>query len=417
MKKLVSQIYLNPKHERLFGWIKLITITGGAQVIVQVLGLVCGLIVIRLLSTHEYGLYTLANTMLGTMIVLADGGVSIGVMSQGANIWQDRKKLGVVLVSGFDLLKKFAVACIIVSMPILVYLLHQHGANWLTTVLIIACSIPAFYAALSDSMLEIAPKLHQSILPLQKNQVNVGIGRLLLSGIILFIFPWAVCAIIASGLPRIYGNIKLRKISNLFTDSSQVADPVVKKEIIQVWKKSLPGLIYYCISGQLTVWLISLFGNTSSVAQIGALGRIVMFLNLFSAVFSTLVAPRYARLQESSEILKRKMLQIQGGLCLFCVVVIATVHLFSNQILWILGNQYNGLNNELVLIMIGSCISLMTGLIYILCSGRGWILSPAVYVTGSVVATIAGLFLFDISSLHGVLLFNIFISICQLLIL
>ncbi len=415
MKALVSRIYSDPKNERFFAWMKLITVTGGAQIIIQAVGLVSGIIVIRLLPTNEYGLYTLANTMLGTMIVLADGGVSIGVMAQGANVWQDRKQLGVVMVSGFDLLKKFAIASLIISTPILVYLLLHHGASWLTTVLIIASSIPAFYAALSDSMLEIAPKLHQSILPLQKNQVNVGIGRLLLSGLMLFIFPWAVAAILASGLPRIYGNIKLRKIADFFTEPCQIPDPAVKKEIIRIWKKSMPGLIYYCISGQLTVWLISLFGNTFAVAQIGALGRIVMLLNLFSAVFSTLVAPRYARLPTTPALLKKKMLQIQLGLIVFIIVIIGVIYLFSGQILWVLGDGYIGLDYELVLLMTGSCFSLMTGLIYFLTSGRGWILTPWVYVTGSVVATLIGLFLFNVTSMQGVLLFNIFISVCQLL--
>ena len=415
MKALVSRIYADPKNERFFSWMKLITITSGAQIVVQVVGLLSGIIVIRLLPTHEYGLYTLANTMLGTMIVLADGGVSIGVMAQGANVWQDRKQLGVVMVSGFDLLKKFAIVSLVISSPVLIYLLLHHGASWPMTLLIIASSIPAFYAALSDSMLEIAPKLHQSILPLQKNQVNVGIGRLLLSGIMLFIFPWAVAAIIASGLPRIYGNIKLRKIASFLTEADQLPDPAVKKDIIRVWKKSMPGLIYYCISGQLTVWLVSLFGNTAAVAQIGALGRIVMLLNLFSAVFSTLVAPRYARLPITPSLLKKKMLQIQLGLVGFFIAVIGLVYLFSGQILWVLGDKYIGLDDELVLLMIGSCFSLMTGLVYFLTSGRGWILTPWIYVTGSVVATIIGLFLFNISSMQGVLLFNIFISVCQLL--
>jgi len=238
---------------------------------------------------------------------------------------------------------------------------------------------------------------------------------LLLSGLMLFIFPWAVAAILASGLPRIYGNIKLRKIADFFTEPGQIPDPAVKKEIIRIWKKSMPGLIYYCISGQLTVWLISLFGNTFAVAQIGALGRIVMLLNLFSAVFSTLVAPRYARLPTTPALLKKKMLQIQLGLIVFIIVIIGVIYLFSGQILWVLGDGYIGLDYELVLLMTGSCFSLMTGLIYFLTSGRGWILTPWVYVTGSVVATLIGLFLFNVTSMQGVLLFNIFISVCQLL--
>jgi hypothetical protein len=84
-------------------------------------------------------------------------------------------------------------------------------AGWLTSFLITISLIPAFFAALSDSLLEIPLKLHQNILPLQKNQVYVGIGRLLLVGSTIFIFPFAYIAILASGIPRIYGNLNLRK--------------------------------------------------------------------------------------------------------------------------------------------------------------------------------------------------------------
>ena len=164
MKALVQQIIVHPRYSKFYGWGKLISITGGAQIIVQALGLVCGIIVIRLLPTQEYALYTLANTMLGTITVLADGGISSGVMSQGGKIWQDKEKLGAVLTTGLDLRRKFAIGSLLIITPILIYLLLHHGARLITSILIVCSLIPAIFAALSDSLLEIAPKLHQEII-------------------------------------------------------------------------------------------------------------------------------------------------------------------------------------------------------------------------------------------------------------
>jgi hypothetical protein len=81
MKMLVQRIYTNLIFAKVFEWGKLITIVGSAQILVQAISLISGILVIRLLPTHEYALYTLANTMLGTMSLLADGGISTGVMS------------------------------------------------------------------------------------------------------------------------------------------------------------------------------------------------------------------------------------------------------------------------------------------------------------------------------------------------
>ena len=203
MKSMISKYYTVSNKEKVFGWVKLISITGGAQIIVQAIGLVSGILIIRLLPTHEYGLYTLANTMLGTMIILADGGISPGVMAQGGKVWQNSEKLGAVLATGLELRKKFAAISLIVSTPILLYLLLKQGASWVSAVLIVAALIPAFYAALSDALLEIVPKLHQTILPLQKNQIVVVVARLFLSGITLFAFPWTYVAILATAVPRI----------------------------------------------------------------------------------------------------------------------------------------------------------------------------------------------------------------------
>src|SRR5690606_24099375 len=215
-------------------WAKQISITGAAQIIVQAVGFLSGILVIRLLPVEQYAYYTIANTMLGTMTVLSDGGISSGVMAQGGKVWQDKEKLGAVLHTGLHLRKRFAWGALVVSIPILCYLLWKQGADWGTCVLITASLIPAFFAALSDNILQIVPKLHQSITPLQKNQVSVGIGRLLLSGLTLFAFPWAFVAILARGIPRIWGNRKLKKIAEPYIDHTQKVNKEVQGEIIRM---------------------------------------------------------------------------------------------------------------------------------------------------------------------------------------
>ncbi|MGZ9735361.1 polysaccharide biosynthesis protein [Flavobacterium sp. GNP002] len=413
MQHKFSQLREHPSYEKAIQWGKLISITGGAQVIVQLLGFLSGVLIIRLLPPHEYALYTLANTMLGTMTVLSDGGISTGVMAQGGKVWQDRKKLGAVLATGLDLRRKFAIGSLIVSTPILMYLLLHNDASWLTTTMIILSLIPAFFAALSDSLLEIVPKLHQSILPLQKNMITVGVGRLVLNALTLFVFPFTFIAILASGFPRLYGNIKLKKIANNFIDETQKPDAVIRKEILKVVKRVLPGAIYYSISGQITIWLISMIGNSTSVAQLGAIGRLAMLLSLFSVVFSTLIIPRFARLKNDSVLLMNRFLATLGFLVLVCVSVIGLFMAFSTQALWVLGHNYSTLKNELVLYVIGSCVGLITGFIFSLSSSRGWILNPYLYITLSIISIIIGIMVFNVSTLNGVLLFNIFVNSIQ----
>ena len=192
--KLLKNIKLKSIREytgyrNLVSWIRLVSITSTAQIFVQGVGFISGILIIRLLEVEEYALYTLANTMLGTMCLLADGGISAGVMSQGGRVWQDKEKLGQILATGLELRKKFAVGSLIVCIPILIYLLRSHDASWLMVTLISLSLIPAFISQLSDTILGIPPKLHQAIPELQKNQVMVGFGRLVLTAGFIFIFP------------------------------------------------------------------------------------------------------------------------------------------------------------------------------------------------------------------------------------
>jgi len=410
MKGHVRSFKNKISHPKVFEWVKIVSVTGGAQALVQLLGLLSGVITVRLLSTQEYALYTLAYTMLGTMTLLADSGVASGVMAQGGKVWQDKLKLGVVLATGYDLRKKFAWGAMIIACPILLYLLLHHGASWLMALIIVIALIPAFFAALSDSLLEIAPKLHQDINPLQKNQMMVGILRFLFTCLTLFLFPFTFVAILAAGLPRTYGNYKLRKIANRYAETEAQPSKEVATEIFKIVRRTLPAGIYYSFSGQVSIWLISVLGHTESIAQIGALGRFSTALTLFGVMFGTVILPRFARLPENKEILLKKLFQVILLMTGVFVMVVFLVWIFSNLLLSILGPRYHGLNTELVLNIAGSCISLLAGVLFSLYSCRGWAIKPFILIPIDLAAIVLGMFLFKVDTVKGVLIYNIFVA-------
>lgn len=394
---------------------QLLGLTGFAQILIQGIAFLSGFMIIRLLPTQEYALYTLANTMLSTMSLLADGGISTGVMAQSSKVWQDRRKLGSVLVTGLELRSKFATVSLLVSLPILLYLLLHNGASVLTAILITICLIPAFFAALSDSLLEIVPKLHQAIVPLQKNQVNVSVIRLLLSTISLFFFPWAYIAIFMAGLPRIWGNFQLRKIVHTYADMRRNPDLIIRKEILAIVKRSLPAVIYFCLSGQVNIWIMSVFGKSTSLAQIGALGRLTMLLSFFLPIVNMLVAPRFARTPNNSPKLLSIYIKSITIVLLICCMVVTFTWFYSDYLLWVIGDFYLGLKIELTLLMIASSLSLTMSVAFSLYVSKGWILQSFLSIAISVCPLILGSLIFDVSSLRGVLYLNIFTSFIQML--
>ena len=416
MISIYNRIINHPKSEKVIHWGKLISITGTAQIIIQLSGFICGILIIRLLPIKEYALYTLANTMLGTMVILADGGISIGVMAESGKVWNEKKKLGSVLATGLLLRKKFALRSLIISLPILLYLLLHNGASVVTSILITLSVIPAFYAALSDTLLEIIPKLHQAILPLQKNQVIVSIIRLTLIGLSMFIFPWTFIIILSGGISRIYGNCRLKKIVYTYVAETHILDPQNEKDILKTVKKVLPGALYFCVSSQINVWLISFLGNTTVVAQIGALGRLAMLLNILGILINTLILPKFVKLPNNKKQLLKYILISISVVTVVCIIIIAFSKIFPNQILFILGRSYSDLSQELVLSILIGCLNLIIGIFISFSSSRGWIMNPIFLMIINILGTIVPIYFVNISTLNGILLLSFYGSIWGLLV-
>jgi len=405
----------SPSRAKLVEWGRLITITGTAQIAVQALGFAGGVLVIRILPTQEYALYTLANTMVGTMLLLADGGIATGVMSQGGRVWQSRERLGAVLATGLHLRRKFAVVSLLVALPALLYLLRHHGASWLMAVFITAALIPAFFTTLSGTLLEIAPKLHQNIVPLQRYQVESSVGRVALLSLSLVIFPWASLAILVASLPQVWSNWRLRKLTKTYADDAQPVDPLVRQEILAKVKRLLPDALYYCFACQFAIWLISFYGSTAAVAQIGALGRLAVALSLFTVLFSSLILPRFARLPDQAGLLFQHFTRLVVGLLGLSAAIVLGTWVLANPILWVLGKQYAGLQTELTLMMVGKCLSMAASLTFLLCTSKGWIINPLISIPLGIVSTGLGVFFFDFSSLQGIFRLDIFVALVQLL--
>jgi len=392
-------------------WIKLFAVTGSTQIIIQIAGIASSIFIIRSLSIDEYAYYTIANTVLGTVTLLSDGGISNGVMAQGGKKWQNRDELGVVLVTGLKLRKEFALITLLVSIPVLFYLLLNQKASWVTCFLIASALIPAFIANLSDSLLEVVPRLHQNIKPLQSNQFIVAVGRFLLNIILLSIFPLAFIGLYANGIPRIFGNFKLKKIAKNFADLDQMPSALERQAIITITKKILPLTIFICFSSQITLWVLSIFGDTASIAQIGALGRLTIIIGFISTILSILIFPRFARIQpgEKARMVKFFTL-IQVFLILLSGVIILSAWILSPYILSLLGQEYMNLSKEFMLSIVASCLVLLESTTGSLLNSRGWVFNPFVTILINISSLIVSIYLFNLTTLVGLLKYNILMN-------
>jgi hypothetical protein len=224
-----------------------------AQIVVQGLGFVAGILTVRLLMPEQYALYTLANSLLGALCVLADSGITSGAMSQGGKVWKSPAALGQVLVTSLDLRRRFAFWSALIIFPLLIWLLRSHGAGWLEMLTLGVLVAALFTQAVGASIYEVAPKLHQQVGSIGRIRSISNLIRILLMLGMAGFWSQAAMALVAALIPQAWANHALKRLGTSTVDWNQQPDATVREETLRIVKRVLPGSIYYCLSGQLAV--------------------------------------------------------------------------------------------------------------------------------------------------------------------
>jgi len=394
-------------------WSSLLAKFVSVQIIVQAIGLVAGIFLVRMLSQRQYAYFTIANTMQGTISILADSGISVGLSAIGGKVWHDRYRFGQLINTALRLRKTLAAGAVLIVTPILIWMLIKNGASAIYAVLVAVAVLVGVSAQLTTGVLEVVPRLHSQVNRLQTLDFYSAMSRLLLLGGAYLVSLNAAFAVLAASASLLLKNRLLSRWIKGDVDMDAPPLAADRAEISSIIKYQMPTSIFYCVQGQVTVWLISIFGSTKNIAEIGALGRLVVVFSIVSSVLVNIALPVYARCQVY-DLMRRRYWQILGAYTSFCLLVLALIAVFPNQALWVLGKHYSNLQSELVWMALGTIISGFAATTYALNTTRGWVKFRwhGIPLTGvgipSTIATQAVLLLtLDVSSVKGVVLFGV----------
>jgi hypothetical protein len=189
------------------------------------------------------------------------------------------------------------------------------------------------------------------------------------------------------------------------------ADSEKQRAILHLALPSMPGTIFYAFQNQISLLIITLFGRTTAIADIGALSRLAQVFVLFGQLNPILFEPYFARL--SAVHLRRSYysaLALGGMFCTFMTV--ASIG-FPGVFIWILGHNYNGLQREVPFMIAGSSISFFTGFIWTIHNARKFVywwngLLTIIFTLG---IEIFYIWRIDLSSVHSVLILNIAVAV------
>lgn len=388
-------------------WIKIIGEYVSIQAFVQAIGLICGIIVIRNLSKEEYAYFTLANSMQGAMNVLADSGVSSAVAAIGGKVWNNPYQFGQLINTALKCKTYLGLISTIIVSPILYISLINNGAYPIYTIIIIFGVIIELYFYILTGIKLQALKLNSKIKNLQNIDISFVIVRFLLLLLCLAFFNACVAVYISAIASAIRYKLVKNYISKLQININAPLSKKLEKEINKVVIFQAPSTIYYCFSGQLTVLLISFFGKTENIAEFGALSRLAVIFMILSSVVNNIALPSFSRTQNQYQLAK-KYLIITTIYVLFSCLLLFLSFAFQDQFIYVIGNKYISARDDLILMVLSVVVSNFVSLLWSLNTSKSWIKSSWILIPLSIIIKIILLFLIDISTVRGIILFSTF---------
>lgn len=402
-------IALNLPHDSLNKWGKIVSIFVLGQGAVQFIQLLSGFFLIRWLTVEEYAQYSVAFAFQNTAQMLVEFGFSGAIVALVGNRIHEKKVIGDYIKAGqFFRNRSFLLVgggCVILF-PLLT---AKHQWPLSVTILLLACILSNLFFSGNISYYTPPLNIHKQVGSLYQVQIKNGLFRLLLIGalyITTVLNAWL--AAFTTSILTITNGYAFRKRAKPYIEEPPRASAEVRREMFEYIRPIMPGIIFAAFQGQIIIYIISIFGQSGSIAEIGALSRLGQLFVVFNMAGGILIAPYFAQQQKSG--LLRKYFSISSFTILLSVSIVMLAYFFPNLFLWLIGDKYQHLQTEVVLLVINSGLAFINGTLWSINASRKWIYNwmPWVSIPGTILIQVLCAWQMDLSVTSNVLLFSIF---------
>jgi hypothetical protein len=385
------------------------------QALVQIIGFVSGILIIRQLDQRDYAYFTIANSMQGTLNLLADMGISIGLVSIGGRVWQDRRRFGELVNTALGMRRKLGAAAVVVVTPLLYYLLAKNGAPPRYALLLIGLVLVGLLSQLALGVLGVVPRLRSDLNRIQLIDFAGAIARLGALVVLFFLLLNAAVAVAVGSAALLLQYVMLRRYVDAVIDTKAAHNRDDQRAMRGFIRNQAANAVFYCLQGQITVFLISIFAHrVAAVAEVGALGRLAMIFAVLTNLLMNIFAPAFARCQ-SPRRLRWQFAGTVGAVAVFCAVIIMAAAFFPREFLFVLGGKYGHLGRELLLMIIAAVLNALTATLWSLNTAKAWVTGAWLYIPLTIGTQLCLIPLIDFSSVRGVLVFNLISAVPNLL--
>lgn len=387
------------------------------QGLVQFLNLITGFLLIRWLSVNEYAAYSLVSGFQGTVCVLVELGLGGSIVALVAGR-TDKHMVGGYIRSARFYRNRFLLFMVPAIAITFAMLAARQGLDPWMIALLLTGILAALYFESWTAYYTVPFLIHQELRRYYRTQAITSGFRLAGSAILhvaSVLSAW-VAVIVNTTAIAIQGWVYRRDARRHIVEPLR-ADPLKNREMLDYIRPMIPGTIFFAIHGQLTVLLISCFGKSQEVAEVGALGRLGQMFLLLTAFNSVVIAPNIANI--SRERLALRYVSFLVGAIAVCLTLMTLTLWQPEALLWIIGPTYMHLKIELAWSIGASCLAYICSVMWTMHAARKWTFGWCVraYIMIVVAVETCGIAFMDLSSAAGVIRLSVYAALATLVVL
>lgn len=340
----------------------------------RVVQMITAFLVVRSLGKTEYAWYSLANNLVGALVIFTVTGIGTGLMPIAGEVAHDPVKLGAVLAST----RRFRAALLffgsLIGLPIFIHLLLSSGCPPLSIALLVGSAVVSLMVSINSQMISTPLSLARRYnIPQWENILTSALRLVCIVSLVFSGFADAVTVMIITVLapiPAVCGWMLPKAREHVAF--GQQADPAATRRLKKFFIIGLPANITHLFEAQVALFIVGWLGNIDKVADLGAICRVALILQIPLAVASGVMLPRM-----STEKNMQRLWKMWTGSSLLSVIIGVTIvacgWLLRHQLLFLLGPAYAGLENELVLYLAFQAFSFFATVTTIPIQARGWV--------------------------------------------
>jgi O-antigen/teichoic acid export membrane protein len=388
-----------------------------AQGITMAGNLIYGLLCVRLLPKPEYAKFAVVFSALASVVQLSDIGISTSLVPLIGEKIADLQLIADYVASLRTLAQRLF--AIMAPVTVLVFPLMVRRQHWSLPVVaaMVATVLVAAWFARVCSAYGVVLILRRDRQRWYRAQMISSMGTLALLGIFWTahrLDVWSAILINVAGIVFVAQSYYFRSRKLLGVRGQSTVQK--RKAIVHLALPNTVNVIFYAVQGQIPQFLVTVFGITAAVADVGALSRLAQIFVIFAQMNPILLEPYFARLPRNK--LKTHYLGAVAAIALVCLSVVALGWSFPQMFLWVLGSKYDTLQSGVLLILIGSSIRYLSGSMWIIHSARRFVYwwNNLSVIALTLLVQVVFLFQGHLGTVRSALMFNIISASASLLV-